>query len=111
MRLYFVVRALGFGGVDLGLSGAMFVALIGSLLTAIPFTPAGLGLVELGMTGVLTTVFKLAKPQAAAIVLVDRAISVFSIVLLGSIAYVISSKPRGGGMEVEEIAPAGPTPG
>ena len=107
MRLYFVVRALGFGGVDLGLSGAMFVALVGSLLTAIPFTPAGLGLVELGMTGVLTTVFKLAKPQAAAIVLVDRAISVFSIVLLGSIAYVISSKPRGGGMEVEEIAPAG----
>ena len=107
MRLYFVVRALGFGGVDLGLSGAMFVAMVGSLLTAIPFTPAGLGLVELGMTGVLTTVFKLAKPQAAAIVLVDRAISVFSIVLLGSIAYVISSKPRGGGMEVEEIAPAG----
>jgi hypothetical protein len=106
MRLYFVVRALGFGGVDLGLSGAMFVALVGSLLTAIPFTPAGLGLVELGMTGVLTTVFKLAKPQAAAIVLVDRAISVFSIVLLGSIAYVISSKPRGGGMEVEEIGPA-----
>jgi glycosyltransferase 2 family protein len=106
MRLYFVVRALGFGGVDLGLSGAMFVALVGSLLTAIPFTPAGLGLVELGMTGVLTTVFKLAKPQAAAIVLIDRAISVFSIVLLGSIAYVISSKPRGGGMEVEEIVPA-----
>jgi hypothetical protein len=111
LRLYFVVRALGFGGVDLGLSGAMFVALIGSLLTAIPFTPAGLGLVELGMTGVLTTVFKLAKPQAAAIVLVDRAISVFSIVLLGSIAYVISSKPRGGGMEVEEIAPVATTPG
>jgi hypothetical protein len=115
LRLYFVVRALGFGGVDLGFSGAMFVALVGSLLTAIPFTPAGLGLVELGMTGVLTTVFKLAKPQAAAIVLVDRAISVFSIVLLGSIAYIISSKPRGGGMEVEEIAPArataGATPG
>jgi hypothetical protein len=38
-------------------------------------------------------------------VLVDRAISVFSIVLLGSIAYVISSKPRAGGMEVEEVAP------
>jgi uncharacterized protein (TIRG00374 family) len=101
------VRALGFTGVDLGLSGAMFVALIGSLLTAVPFTPAGLGLVELGMGGVLTTVFKATQPQAAAIILVDRAISVFSIVLLGSIAYMISSKPRGGGMEVETIASAG----
>ena len=105
LRLYFVVRALNFTGVDLGLSGAMFVALIGSLLTAIPFTPAGLGLVELGMGGVLTTVFRASQPQAAAIILIDRTISVFSIVLLGSIAYVLSSKPRGGGMVVEEIVP------
>jgi len=106
LRLYFVYRALGFSEVDLGLSGAMFVALIGSLLTAVPFTPAGLGLVELGMAGVLTTVFKATRPHAAAIIVVDRAISVFSIVLLGSIAYVVSSKPRGGGMQVEKIASA-----
>ncbi|MGD0018733.1 MAG: lysylphosphatidylglycerol synthase transmembrane domain-containing protein [Candidatus Limnocylindrales bacterium] len=104
-RLYLVVRALGFSDVDLGFSGAMFVALIGSLLTAVPFTPAGLGLVELGMGGVLTKVFNASAPHAAAIILVDRAISVFSIVVLGTIAYVISSKPRGGGMKVEEIAP------
>jgi uncharacterized membrane protein YbhN (UPF0104 family) len=42
-------------------------------------------------------------PQASAIILVDRAISVFSIVVLGSIAYVISSKPRGSGIKVEEV--------
>ena len=103
LRLFFVIRALGFADVDLGLSGAMFVALIGSLLTAIPFTPGGIGLVEGGMIGVLTKVFGASPTHAAAIVLVDRAISVFSIVLLGSIAYVISSKPRGGGMEVQEV--------
>jgi hypothetical protein len=103
LRLYFVVRALGFPDVDLGFSGAMFVALIGSLLTAVPFTPGGLGLVEVGMIGVLMGVFNASKPHAAAIILIDRAISVFSIVLLGSIAYVISSKPRAGGMKVEEI--------
>ena len=91
---------------DLGLSGAMFVALIGSLLTAVPLTPGGLGLVEGGMVGVLTTVFKASTPHALAIVLVDRAISVFSIVLFGAIAYVLSSKPRGRGMQVEEINPA-----
>ena len=105
LRLFFVMRALGFADVDLGLSGAMFVALIGSLLTAIPFTPGGIGLVEGGMIGVLTKVFGASPTHAAAIVLVDRAISVFSIVLLGSIAYVISSKPRAGGMEVQEVTP------
>lgn len=106
LRLYFVVRALGFTEVDLGLSGAMFVALIGSLLTAIPFTPAGLGLVEAGMLTLLTRIFNATPTHAAAIVLLDRAISVFSIVVLGAIAYVLSSKPRGAGMKVEEVAPA-----
>ena len=104
-RLYLVVRALGFSDVDLGLSGAMFVALIGSLLTAVPFTPAGLGLVEGGMLAVLTRVFNASYTHAAAIILVDRAISVFTVVVLGAVAYVFSSKPRGGGMKVEEIAP------
>ncbi len=107
LRLYFVVRALGFQEVDLGLSGAMFVALIGSLLTAIPFTPAGLGLVEAGMLALLTRIFSATPTHAAAIVLVDRAISVFSIVVLGAIAYVLSSKPRGGGMEVESVPSSG----
>lgn len=103
LRLYLVVRALGFADTDLGFSGAMFVALIGSLLTAVPFTPAGLGLVEGGMLAVLITVFNASRPHAAAIVLVDRAISVFTVVILGAIAYMVSSKPRGGGMKVEEI--------
>ena len=48
LRLYFVVQALGFPDVELGLSGAVFVALIGSLLTAIPLSPAGLGIVAGG---------------------------------------------------------------
>jgi len=107
LRLYFVMRALGFADVDLGLSGAMFVALIGSLLTAVPFTPGGIGLVEGGMVGVLQGVFGATQTHAAAIVLVDRAISVFSIVVLGGIAYMLSSKPRGGGMEVESLGPPG----
>ena len=103
LRLYFVVRALGFSDIDLGFSGAMFVALIGSLLTAVPFTPGGLGLVELGMGGVLKGVFNASTPHAAAVILIDRSISVFSIVVFGSIAYILSSKPRGGGMVVVEV--------
>jgi uncharacterized protein (TIRG00374 family) len=106
LRLYFVVQAFGFAGLHLGLSGTMFVALCGSLLTAVPLTPAGVGFVEGGQVGLLYTVFGMPFGQASAIILVDRAISVFSIVVLGSIASVISSKPRGGGIKVEEVSPA-----
>ena len=34
-------------------------------------------------------------PEATAIALLDRVISVFSVIVLGSIAYVLSNKPRG----------------
>ncbi len=95
LRLYLVVRALDFPGVDLGLSGSFFVALIGSLLTAVPLSPAGLGVVELGVGGVLITAYNVAKPQAATIVILDRLISVFSIIVLGGIAYAVSGKRRG----------------
>jgi uncharacterized protein (TIRG00374 family) len=104
-RLWFVIAALGFHDLHLGLSGVLFVALIGSLLTAVPLTPAGLGAVETGVGAVLVGVFGVPAGQATAILLVDRTISVFSIVVLGSIAYAISALPRGGGIEVDKIEP------
>jgi uncharacterized protein (TIRG00374 family) len=98
MRLYLVVAALGFPDVELGISGAFFVALIGSLLTAVPLSPAGLGIVELGVVGILTAVYGVSGNEATTIALVDRAISVLSIIVLGSIAYSLSSKRRGAGL-------------
>lgn len=98
MRLYLVVLALNLPGVQLGISGAFFVALIGSLLTAVPLSPAGLGIVEAGVVGVLTVAYGVAPTEAATIALVDRAISVLSVVILGSIAYALSSKRRGAGL-------------
>ncbi|MEW5992728.1 MAG: lysylphosphatidylglycerol synthase transmembrane domain-containing protein, partial [Chloroflexota bacterium] len=100
LRLFLVVQALAFSDVQLGLSGAVFVALIGSLLTAVPLSPAGLGFVEAGVVGVLTVAYGVPLPEATAIALLDRVISVFSIIVLGSIAYVISAKPRGTGVIV-----------
>ena len=97
LRLYFVVLALGFPDVELGISGAVFVALIGSLLTAVPLSPAGLGIVEAGVVGVLTVAYGVPLPEATAIALLDRVISVFSVIVLGSIAYLFSKKPRGPG--------------
>ena len=99
LRLYLVVQALNFPGVQLGLSGAVFVALIGSLLTAVPLAPAGLGVVELGVGGILVAAYHVSTSQAATIVLVDRTISVLSIIVLGSIAYWLSPKRRGLGIE------------
>jgi uncharacterized protein (TIRG00374 family) len=95
LRLFFVVQALPFTDVELGLSGVVFVALIGALLTAVPLSPAGLGIVEAGVVGVLTVAYGIPLAEATAIALLDRVISVFSIIVLGSLGYAISSKPRG----------------
>ncbi len=103
LRLYFVVQALGFPDVALGLSGAFFVALIGSLLTAVPLSPAGLGIVELGVVGVLTAAYRIPLTEATTIALVDRTISVFSIIVLGGLFYAISPLRRGGGHVGEEM--------
>ena len=93
LRLYFVVLAMGFN-LPLGLSGGLFVALIASLLTAIPFTPAGLGAVEGAVVFILTTLYGATTTQAVAITLVDRAISVVSIIILGGITYILSDKTK-----------------
>jgi uncharacterized protein (TIRG00374 family) len=98
MRLFLVVEALGFPDVHLGISGAFFVALAGSLLTAVPLTPAGIGFVEAGIVGLLTIAYGVSETEAVTIALVDRAISVLSIIILGSIAYAVSPKRRGAGL-------------
>jgi uncharacterized protein (TIRG00374 family) len=104
MRLFLVVEALGFPEIHLGISGAFFVALTGSLLTAVPFTPAGIGVVETALVFVLTQVYGVPPTEALAITLVDRVISVLSIILFGSIAYSVSSKRRGEGL-THQIGP------
>jgi glycosyltransferase 2 family protein len=101
MRLYLVVQALGMADVHLGISGAFFVALSASLLTAVPLTPAGIGFVESGVVGLLTLVYGIPQTEALAITLVDRAVSVLSIIVLGSIFYAISPKRRGAGLTNE----------
>ena len=78
----------------MGVSGAFFVALIASLLTAVPFTPAGIGLVEGGIVFVLHNIYNVPQTEALAIAVVDRAISVLSIIIVGSVAYVLSNKTK-----------------
>ncbi|MBI2763167.1 MAG: flippase-like domain-containing protein [Chloroflexi bacterium] len=103
-RLYLVVEALGLPDVHLGISGAFFIALAASLLTAIPITPAGLGFVEGAVVGLLTLVYGVPQTEALAITVVDRTISVLTVIVLGTIAYSISGKRRGTGLRYPSAA-------
>ena len=106
LRLWLVIQALGFPDANLGISGAFFVALIGSLLTAVPLSPAGLGLVEAGMVGILVAAYGLPVQEATTIAIVDRVISVFSVIVIGSILYVVSPIRRGRGLHEPVELPA-----
>ena len=83
-RLLFVLAALG---VDIPASGVVFVAVATSLLTTVPLTPAGFGFVEIAMVYVLTEGFGLTQSTAVAIAVLDRAVSVFSVIVVGGILY------------------------
>ena len=109
LRLYLVILALGFSDIQIGPSGAFFVALTGSLLTAVPFTPAGIGVVEIGVVGVLTQIYNVPPTEALAIVLVDRFISVLSIIFFGGIAYFFSPIRRGKGIVEASLPQPEPT--
>ena len=83
LRLYFVALALG---ADLSVTTATFIALMGALLTTLPITPAGLGIVDVGMIGVLKLV-DVETSMAGSIVLLDRVIGYWSIILIGLVLY------------------------
>jgi uncharacterized membrane protein YbhN (UPF0104 family) len=95
-RLYLVLASLGMiKAGELGPSAAMFLALGSSVLTTLPVAPGGLGFVD---TFLIAT-FKALKHgatggQAAALALLDRIVSYLSIVILGFILYLVSSKTR-----------------
>lgn len=92
-RLYFVIRALALPEVGLGISASVFVALAAALLTAVPFTPAGFGIVEAGIIGVLF-LYGVTQEPAAAVALVDRTLTILTVIALGGILYAVSRKVR-----------------
>lgn len=83
-RLAFVLAALR---LELPISGVIFVAVASSLLTTVPLTPAGFGFVELAVVYVLTTGFGLETHDAVAVAVLDRLVSVFSVIIVGGILY------------------------
>ncbi len=91
LRLFLVIEAMG--GLSLTLPAVIFVALMGSLLTTVPATPGGLGIVEGGIIGVLRSgLFGVTATVAGAVALLDRLINYWSIVFFGFILYLVSKR-------------------
>lgn len=82
-RLALVTQALG---LSVPIPLLLFIAIVHAILTAVPFTPGGLGLAEPGMVGLL--VLALPRDSAVAVALLDRTITYLSVVTLGGLAFV-----------------------
>jgi hypothetical protein len=97
-RLFFVIQALGVEGLHLTLPVIIFVALASSLLTAIPLTPAGLGVGEGAVTAVLLSLpvaagaEPVSRDLAVAVTFLDRTINFWSIIVFGLILYLVSKR-------------------
>ncbi len=87
-RLLLITKALH---MDIPLALALFVALAGSLVTAVPALPGGLGLVESGTIAVLLW-FGVDQHTAISLAFLDRIISYWSVILIGIVAYIIPQK-------------------
>lgn len=90
-RLALVIQALGgaigFGALDVGLPVVLFAALGHALITAIPLTPGGLGLVEPGVAGLLM-IGSFSRGMALSVVLLDRTISFLSVIVVGLLVFL-----------------------
>jgi len=87
-RVFLVAKALD---VHLGFEMAIFVGLMAALLTTLPFTPAGLGVVEVAIVSVL----KLAEVPvdlAGSVALLDRIITYWGLIAIGALVYAIMLK-------------------
>ncbi|HCP22599.1 MAG TPA: hypothetical protein DIT90_00560 [Dehalococcoidia bacterium] len=84
-RMYLVFEALS---LDVNLALPIFLTLANSLLTLVP-TPGGVGAVEWGVGGLAVRLSNLTADAAAALVLIDRAITYVSVILLGAVLFLV----------------------
>lgn len=88
LRLYFVATAFG---VELTPAASLLVALLASLLTIMPLTPAGLGVVE-GGTIIALKLLSVGVTDAGSIAIVDRIIAYWSVIVVGAVLYLVTKR-------------------
>ena len=95
LRFFFVVLSLGLidGNFLHIIAAAFFIALGEALLTVVPFTGGGVGLVEGGMVAMIL-LFTQGTPNApslsAAAIVLDRTISLLSILVIGFVVFMFA---------------------
>jgi uncharacterized protein (TIRG00374 family) len=88
LRLFLVATAFG---VELSPASSLLVALLASLLTIMPLTPAGLGVVE-GGTIIALKLLNVGAVDAGSIAIVDRIIAYWSVILVGAVLYLVTKR-------------------
>ena len=86
LRVYLVAESLG---ASLTIPEAIVVSMLSALVTIVPFTPAGLGVVEGFMVWLLPQ-FGVPQDTAVAIALIDRSITYLSLLVIGLPLYVFN---------------------
>jgi uncharacterized protein (TIRG00374 family) len=93
LRFLFIALSLNLIGGDMLhiVTAAFFIALGEALLTVVPFTGGGIGLVEGGMLAMIS-LFNPANALSlgTAAILLDRTISLFSIIVFGFIVFMLA---------------------
>ena len=91
LRFFFIALALNLisGNLVHILFASLFIALGEALLTAVPFTGGGIGLVEGGMLAMIS-LFTPNTSLALAAIVIDRAISLFSVLMIGFFVFMIT---------------------
>jgi len=91
LRFFFIALALNLisGNLVHVFFASLFIALGEALLTAVPFTGGGIGLVEGGMLAMIS-LFTPNTSLALAAIVIDRAISLFSVLVIGFFVFMIT---------------------
>jgi len=89
-RLFFVTRSLGADQVTV--SAVIFIALLSSLLTTLPLTPGGAGIVEGAVVLSLGLFIKNDHNLTVSIAILDRVINYWSLIVGGLILYLVSKR-------------------
>lgn len=94
LRFFFIVLALDLiqGDPVHVVAAAIFIGLGEALLTIIPTTGGGVGIVEAGMLAMITLFYHgpNAANHTAAAILLDRTVSLFSIMVIGFVVFIVA---------------------
>jgi len=85
VRMSLVARSVGF---EIALPVLVLVALLIAFLSGLPYTPAGVGVVEVVTTSVLIASTDIPESAGLSFILFDRLITVGSLVAVGALAYI-----------------------